>query len=97
MYKSEAQKGREKKVDVTLLFTFRKSKTSTSGLFQLLFFGTGSRRGVEGFGARVLFFTLKQSFKYLSSTAKRRETTLPMPLLPSPRHWQQCQKNGGYN
>lgn len=101
MYKSEARKGRggEKKVDVTLLLTFRKSKTSTSDLFQLPFFGTGSGRGVEALepGSFFFFFSLRQSFKYLSSTAKRRETTLPTPPLPSPRHWQRRETERGYN
>lgn len=105
MYKSEARKGRGKKkkiVDVTLLLTFRKSKTSTSDPFQLPFFGTGSGRGVEALepGSFYLFFfslSLSQSFKYLSSTAKRRETTLPTPPLPSPPHWQRRETERGYN
>lgn len=50
--------GGGKKVDVTLLLTFRKSKTSTSDLFQLQFFGTGSGRGVEALEPGFFFFFL---------------------------------------
>lgn len=77
------RKEERKEVDVNLASYFQK--------FQNFYFrplsitvGWHRKRTWRGGFAAFFFPSFKQSFKYLSSTAKRRETT-----LPSPWHWQQ--------